>query len=67
MKILARSQSSSRAASNDSQRFVDFRWEGQQYTLDVDRKKVYRNWMAVETNKGFTILGAYRQSLAIPA
>ncbi len=43
---------------------ISFRWEGETYVLDLDRNKVYRNWMAVETNKGFTILGAYRQQAA---
>ena len=40
---------------------VNFNWEGETYVLDLDRNKVYRNWMAVETNRGFAILGAYRQ------
>jgi hypothetical protein len=48
-------------------RMIDFRFEGVNYTLDVERNKVYRNWMAVETNKGFSILGAYRNSAALPA
>lgn len=46
---------------------VAFNFEGVSYVLDLDRNKVYRNWMAVETNKGFTILGAYRHSAALPA
>ncbi len=46
---------------------MNFHWEGVNYTLDVDRCRVYRNWMAVETNKGFAILGAYRQTAALSA
>ncbi len=56
-----------RATSSHEQKLIDFNFEGVVYVLDLDRNKVYRNWMAVETNKGFTILGAYRNSAAIPA
>ncbi|GEM_PF-3013954 len=40
--------------------FVQYTWDGSNYTLDLVRDRVYKNWMAVETNKGFTILGSYR-------
>ena len=60
-----RSLSNRRSSLSSVQRFVDFNHDGVQYVLDVDRNKVYRNWMAVETNKGFTILGAYRQSVSL--
>ena len=60
-----RSLSNRRSSLSSVQRFVDFNHDGVQYVLDVDRNKVYRNWMAVETNKGFTILGAYRHSVAL--
>ncbi len=53
--------------TNPGQKFVNFHWEGVNYTLDIDRSRVYRNWMAVETNKGFAILGAYRQTAALSA
>jgi hypothetical protein len=56
-----------RSTGNAQQKLVAFHWEGVSYTLDVHRNKVYRNWMAVETNKGFAILGAYRQSAAMSA
>ena len=41
---------------------VDFKWNGDSYVLDLQGDRVYRNWRAVETNRGFTILGAYRAS-----
>lgn len=58
---------SRRVAAGVDQKFVDYTFEGITYTLDLTRNKVYRNFMAVETNKGFTILGAYRHQVAIPA
>lgn len=48
-------------------KLIDFNFEGVAYVLDLNRNKVYRNWMAVETNKGFLILGAYRHTAAITA
>lgn len=48
-----------RKATNEKQ-LVSFRFEGREYVLDLVRNQVYLNWMAVETNKGVTILGAYR-------
>ena len=62
-----RSVRAKRSINNTGQKFVAFSWEGVSYTLDVHRNKVYRNWMAVETNKGFAILGAYRHSAAMSA
>jgi hypothetical protein len=46
-------------------RMVSFHWEGLQYTIDLQRQKVYQNWMAVETNKGCAIMGAYRSSVTV--
>lgn len=56
-----------RSAVNAEQKFVAFHWEGESYMLDVGRNRVYRNFMAVETNKGFAILGAYRHAAALSA
>lgn len=56
-----------KAASQKSKKLVDFKWEGDSYVLDLKGDRVYRNWMAVETNKGFSILGAYRSGQAVPA
>ena len=53
-----------RKTASQPKELINFRWEGETYVLDLGRNKVYRNWMAVETNKGFTILGAYRQQAA---
>lgn len=41
-------------------RLVKFRWEGRDYVLDVARNRVYHNWVALETNKGVAVLGAYK-------
>ncbi len=65
--VARKSARNRRPETSVDQRMIDFRFEGVNYTLDIERNKVYRNWMAVETNKGFTILGAYRNSAAIPA
>jgi hypothetical protein len=68
VSIASKSTRSRRAASNTEQKqMINFHFEGVAYVLDLERNKVYRNWMAVETNKGFGILGAYRNSAAIPA
>lgn len=42
-------------------KLVEFAWDGNKYMLDLKKDRVYQNWMAVETHKGVTILGAYRQ------
>ena len=46
-------------------KLVNFRFEGSDYVLDLVRNQVYRNWMAVETNRGVTILGAYRSEQVV--
>ena len=46
--------------SKQDRKLVNFRFEGSDYVLDLVRNQVYRNWMAVETNRGVAILGAYR-------
>lgn len=51
-----------KGTKKQTSRLIPFHWEGGQYTLDLQRNKVYQNWMAVETNKGCAILGAYRQA-----
>lgn len=68
MSSLSVSRKSSRGRRKSVQvesKLVNFNWEGQSYTLDINRNRVYQNWMAVEANKGFTILGAYRHTLAV--
>ncbi len=56
-----------KAESKKSKKLVNFSWEGDAYVLDLKADRVYRNWMAVETNKGFSILGAYRSGQAVSA
>lgn len=51
----------SRKASAEKQ-LVSFRFEGREYVIDLVRNQVYLNWMAVETNKGVTVIGAYRSN-----
>ena len=41
---------------------VDYTWQGDSYVIDLNRDKVYRNWMAIDTNQGVSIIGAYRAS-----
>jgi hypothetical protein len=41
-------------------RLVSFNWGGRDYMLDLKKNQVYQNFMAVETNRGVAILGAYR-------
>ncbi len=43
---------------------VKYSWEGQAYVLDLSQDRVYRNWMAIETNRGVSIIGAYKASLS---
>jgi hypothetical protein len=54
-------------ARRQPRQLIDFSWGGEKYTLDLQGDRVYRNWMAVETNQGFTILGAYRASTSATA
>lgn len=62
MNSARKSTRSRRPQPMTTQKMVTFNWEGVSYMLDLERDRVYRNWMAVETNKGFTILGAYRNT-----
>ncbi len=64
---LRKSTASRRTPAATSQKFIEYTFEGVSYTLDLERNRVYRNWMAVETNKGFTILGSYRTANALSA
>jgi hypothetical protein len=56
-----------RTPAASGQKFIEYTFEGASYTLDLDRNRVYRNWMAVETTKGFAILGSYRTANALSA
>jgi hypothetical protein len=46
---------------------VDFRYNDQDYKIDLGGKKVYRNWVSVEASRSFTILSAYRNTAALHA
>lgn len=61
-----RTTSKSRKTSSRRQpkELVNFRFDGESYVLDLRGDRVYRNWMAVEAQKGFAILGAYRSANA---
>lgn len=65
LSVSRKSSRSRRKAVQAESKYINFDWEGQNYTLDINRNRVYQNWMAVEANKGFTILGAYRHTLAV--
>lgn len=52
------------ASRRPPKELINFRFDGEAYVLDLKGDRVYRNWMAVEAQKGFTILGAYRASNA---
>jgi hypothetical protein len=56
-----------RRSSRKPKELVSFDYEGEQYVLDLNRDRVYRNWMAVETNKGVAIIGAYKAQMAASA
>ena len=43
---------------------IDFNFGETQYQIDTSRKKVFRNWIEVETAKTFLIMGAYSSSQA---
>ncbi|RMG47621.1 MAG: hypothetical protein D6718_03275 [Acidobacteria bacterium] len=60
-KRSTRSKKPARRTAVKKPEFVNFKWEGESYTLDLTRQRVYRNWMAVEAQKSFAILGAYKQ------
>lgn len=57
--------SKSSKPTKEPNKLVSFQWEGSQYTIDLLRRKVYQNWMAIETNKGSAIIGAYRNTVAV--
>jgi hypothetical protein len=60
-----RATKTSRTSSKrQPKQLVDFKFDGEAYVLDLKGDRVYRNWMAVEAQKGFTILGAYRSANA---
>lgn len=46
---------------------VDFRYDDQDYKIDVGAKRVYRNWVSVEAKRSFTILSAYRNAATLHA
>ena len=56
-----------RRSNRKPKELVSFDCEGEQYVLDLNRDRVYRNWMAVETNKGVAIIGAYKAQMAASA
>ncbi len=41
---------------------IDFSFDDTQYQIDTNRRKVYRNWVEVETSRTFLIMGAYSSS-----
>jgi hypothetical protein len=47
-------------AANSTPTFVDFRFNEQDYKIDLDAKRVYRNWVSVEASRSFLIISAYR-------
>jgi len=51
-----------RTSTKKVKQLVDYTWQGNSYVIDLNRDKVYRNWMAIETNQGVSIIGAYRAS-----
>ncbi len=61
---LSRKSSTRRKSSKKVKQLVNYDWHGESYVLDLGRDKVYRNWMAIETNKGVSIIGAYKASLS---
>ena len=44
---------------------VTYTFKGENYVLDLHRDRVYRNWMAIETNRGVSIIGAYKASVSV--
>ncbi len=38
---------------------IDFNFDKTLYQIDTSRRKVYQNWVEVETSKTFLIMGAY--------
>lgn len=56
-----------RRSNRKARELVQFHFEGEQYVLDLTSDRVYRNWMAIETNKGVSIIGAYKAQVAASA
>jgi len=54
-----------RKSTKKPKELISYSFKGEAYVLDLNRDRVYRNWMAVETNKGVSIIGAYRASLSL--
>jgi hypothetical protein len=51
-----------RRKSNTMPGVIDFSFDDTQYQIDTNRRKVYRNWVEVETSRTFLIMGAYSSS-----
>ncbi len=52
-----------RKTTKKVKQLVSYSFQGENYVLDLARDRVYHNWMAVETNKGVSIIGAYKASI----
>ena len=58
------SKKTTRRSSKKVKQLVNYTWQGDAYVLDLNRDRVYRNWMAIETHIGVSIIGAYKASLS---
>ncbi len=61
MKKRARSVKKAAGRTNG---MIDFHFDNISYQIDPARRKVYRQWVEVETARTFLIMGAFSQSQA---
>ncbi|MDQ7007302.1 MAG: hypothetical protein Q9Q40_08720 [Acidobacteriota bacterium] len=64
-KKLGTKTTTRRKTTRKPKELVNYSFNGENYVLDLHRDRVYRNWMAIETNKGVSIIGAYKASLGL--
>jgi arabinogalactan endo-1,4-beta-galactosidase len=55
---------SQKKGSRKSSGMIDFHYGDVSYQIDPTRRKVYRQWVEVETAKTFLIMGAYNHLTA---
>lgn len=58
---------SSRKSLGETPQLVEFRFDDQDYKIDLTAKRVYRNWVSVEAARSFLIISAYRNSVSLHA
>ena len=56
---MARTVSRKRKKKAPSDPLISFRYDNTDYQIDTEQRKVYRNWVAVESARQFMIMSAW--------